>query len=173
MKFAILAILEQGPAYGLLIRNELQRRQERTRPINVGQVYNTIDRLVRDGLARQSHATPDGLPLYVLTDEGTATLRTWVMTPHIDAAKPWDSMLMQVLLVRSLPGHTALPLIRAYETWWQEELAESATSHNELSRSARQLLARSALEWLRVATVSGDAPIEVLKTRPPRGRPVQ
>ena len=47
---SLLAILDQGPCYGYQLRAEFDRRTGSTWPLNVGQIYNTIDRLERDGL---------------------------------------------------------------------------------------------------------------------------
>ncbi len=47
---SLLAILDQGPSYGYQLRIEYVRRTGNARPLNVGQVYTTLDRLERDGL---------------------------------------------------------------------------------------------------------------------------
>ena len=50
---SLLAILDQGPCYGYQLRTEFDRRTGSTWPINVGQIYNTLDRLERDKLIRR------------------------------------------------------------------------------------------------------------------------
>ena len=42
---SLLAILDQGPCYGYQLRAEFDRRTGSTWPLNVGQIYNTLDRL--------------------------------------------------------------------------------------------------------------------------------
>ena len=44
---ALLALLEQGPMYGYQLRSEFERRTGSTWPLNVGQVYTTLQRLER------------------------------------------------------------------------------------------------------------------------------
>ena len=47
---ALLALLSEGPKYGLQLRQEFEARTGEVWPLNVGQVYTTLQRLERDGL---------------------------------------------------------------------------------------------------------------------------
>lgn len=171
MKYSVLAILDQIPTYGLAVRNELMRRQERRRQINVGQIYRTIERLVRDGLACHVDTTSDGLPLYAATDGGRDLVRQWTVTPQSDPMKPWEAMVGHVLLVRTLPGYPVRPLINAYNRVWSQLLASVHESDQSLGAQAERELANAALAWLDVANRAGDSPIPISTERPPRGRP--
>ncbi|WIM92451.1 PadR family transcriptional regulator [Actinoplanes oblitus] len=42
--------LSEGPKYGLQLREEFEARTGEVWPLNVGQVYQTLQRLERDGL---------------------------------------------------------------------------------------------------------------------------
>ena len=53
---ALLALLSEGPKYGLRLQNEFEARTGEVWPLNVGQVYTTLQRLERDGLVE----TDDG-----------------------------------------------------------------------------------------------------------------
>ena len=48
--YALLALLSEGPKYGLRLQNEFEARTGEVWPLNVGQVYTTLQRLERDGL---------------------------------------------------------------------------------------------------------------------------
>src|SRR5262245_52542692 len=48
--YALLALLREGPKYGLRLQSEFQSRTGEVWPLNVGQVYTTLQRLERDGL---------------------------------------------------------------------------------------------------------------------------
>ena len=61
VRHALLALLSAGPKYGLQLRNDFEARTGEVWPLNVGQVYTTLQRLERDGLV-----TSDG------ADEGAA-----------------------------------------------------------------------------------------------------
>jgi DNA-binding transcriptional ArsR family regulator len=50
VRHAMLALLSEGPKYGLQLREEFEARTGEVWPLNVGQVYTTLQRLERDGL---------------------------------------------------------------------------------------------------------------------------
>src|SRR6202012_3215532 len=50
VRHALLALLSEGPKYGLQLRQEFVARTGEVWPLNVGQVYTTLQRLERDGL---------------------------------------------------------------------------------------------------------------------------
>ena len=53
---ALLALLSEGPKYGLRLQNEFEARTGEVWPLNVGQVYTTLQRLERDGLVETDEA---------------------------------------------------------------------------------------------------------------------
>src|SRR5580704_1917507 len=56
----LLALLSEGPKYGLQLREEFEAGTGEVWPLNVGQVYKTLGRLERDGLAESDGTAPDG-----------------------------------------------------------------------------------------------------------------
>jgi DNA-binding PadR family transcriptional regulator len=50
VKHALLALLSEGPKYGLQLRQEFEAQTGEVWPLNIGQVYTTLQRLERDGL---------------------------------------------------------------------------------------------------------------------------
>ena len=52
----LLALLAEGPKYGLQLREEFEAGTGEVWPLNVGQVYRTLARLERDGLAESDGA---------------------------------------------------------------------------------------------------------------------
>ena len=64
VRHALLALLSEGPKYGLQLRQEFEARTGEVWPLNVGQVYTTLQRLERDGLVdvgRGRRRGPEGL----------------------------------------------------------------------------------------------------------------
>lgn len=51
IRHGLLALLARGPRYGSRPRTEFEARTGGTWPLNIGQVYTTLGRLERDGLA--------------------------------------------------------------------------------------------------------------------------
>lgn len=170
MKNGILALLTQGPAYGLQLRNELTSRTGRQVPFNVGQVYATLDRLLNAGLVSTSTPEPGGTALYELTASGETAAQSWLRIAEPGPRGAWDAMLFQVLLARSLPGVDSTELIDSYREYWEASLSEDDAGL-DLAVQARSLLARAALTWLEAAQSTSDAGHPISRVRPPRGRP--
>jgi DNA-binding PadR family transcriptional regulator len=62
----LLALLSEGPKYGLQLREEFEERTGVVWPLNVGQVYTASQRLERDGLV-ESEGT-NGLMTHQIHD---------------------------------------------------------------------------------------------------------
>ena len=60
VRHALLALLSEGPKYGLQLREEFEARTGEVWPLNVGQVYTTLQRLERDGLVESEGAGEAG-----------------------------------------------------------------------------------------------------------------
>ncbi len=58
--YAILALLSEGPKSGLQLREELAARAGEGWPLNVGQVYQLLQQLERDGLVESDGIAPAG-----------------------------------------------------------------------------------------------------------------
>ncbi len=56
VRHAILALLSEGPKYGLQLQKEFEASTGEVWPLNIGQVYTTLQRLERDGLVEIGRA---------------------------------------------------------------------------------------------------------------------
>src|ERR1041385_7469540 len=90
-RHAMLALLSEGPKYGLQLRQEFEARTGDVWPLNVGQVYTTLQRLERDGLVESEGAGDDGPQKgYRLTVDGADELAAWLRTPPDLSLPPRD-----------------------------------------------------------------------------------
>src|SRR6187399_2125248 len=98
VRHALLALLSEGPKYGLQLRLEFEARTGEVWPLNVGQVYTTLQRLERDGLVEAD--ADDGGPqrAYRITREGHDELVSWLQTPPDDSQPPRDELLIKLLV---------------------------------------------------------------------------
>ena len=105
VRHALLALLSEGPKYGLQLRQEFEERTGEVWPLNVGQVYTTLQRLERDGLI-QSDGEDEAGPQksFRITAEGGAELKDWLHTPPDLAAPPRDELVIKVLVAIRVPG---------------------------------------------------------------------
>ncbi|MHA6667973.1 PadR family transcriptional regulator [Homoserinimonas sp. A447] len=176
----ILGILTLGPAYGLQLHAEFMARAPHRKPVNVGQIYGTLERLAGQGLVESAGATDDGLPLYALTVPGREAAASWLSSPVTASLPEWTEMLDQVLVASSVDPAGALALSKGFRRWWEQDLRElRATSTDELAHDERlAVLARdaqgvAALAWLSAA-ISDLAELDTARGlsphRPKRGR---
>jgi DNA-binding PadR family transcriptional regulator len=103
--YALLALLGEGPKYGLLLQNEFQSRTGEVWPLNVGQVYTTLQRLERDGLVEASSGEGErSQKLYRITKAGAQELAAWLRTPSDLVPPPRDELVIKVLVALQVPG---------------------------------------------------------------------
>ncbi|WP_159501068.1 PadR family transcriptional regulator [Microbacterium sp. 18062] len=101
---SMLAILDQGPCYGYQLRAEFDRRTGSTWPLNVGQIYNTLDRLERDGLVVKGDIDPQGHVYYEITEAGREEVRTWLGSPVERGQGTRDELAVKLAVAATLPG---------------------------------------------------------------------
>ena len=104
VRHALLALLSDGPKYGLQLRHEFEARTGEVWPLNVGQVYTTLQRLERDGLVASDGAEEGPQKGYSITVDGARDLSDWLRTPADIAQPPRDELLIKVLVAGQVPG---------------------------------------------------------------------
>ncbi|MFB8387872.1 PadR family transcriptional regulator [Microbacterium sp. NPDC055910] len=110
---SLLAILDQGPCYGYQLRAEFDRRTGSTWPLNVGQIYNTLDRLERDGLVVKDDVDEHGHVYWQITDAGTAAVRDWLDSPVERGQGTRDELAIKLAVAATLPGVDVAGIIQA------------------------------------------------------------
>jgi DNA-binding PadR family transcriptional regulator len=104
VRHALLALLTEGPKYGLQLRQEFEWRTGEVWPLNVGQVYTTLQRLERDGLVESDDPGEDERQKgFRITPAGHEALTTWLHTPPDLSAPPRDELVIKVLVALRVP----------------------------------------------------------------------
>jgi DNA-binding PadR family transcriptional regulator len=115
---ALLALLSEGPKYGLQLRQEFEARTGEVWPLNVGQVYTTLQRLERDGLVESDDAGREGPQKgFRITQQGEQELAGWLRTPPDLSSPPRDELVIKVLVALRVPGtevHDVIQVHRRY-----------------------------------------------------------
>ncbi|MFG3038734.1 PadR family transcriptional regulator [Streptomyces sp. NPDC048330] len=104
IRHGLLALLERGPRYGSQLRTEFESRTGATWPLNVGQVYTTLNRLERDGMVAQSGEDAAGHALYAITDDGRTELRTWFEKPVDRTSPARDELAIKLAMAVGAPS---------------------------------------------------------------------
>jgi DNA-binding PadR family transcriptional regulator len=135
VRHALLALLNDGPKYGLQLRQEFEARTGEVWPLNVGQVYTTLQRLERDGLV-ESEGAEDAGPQkgFRITPAGAHELASWLRTPPDLSSPPRDELVMKVLIAMHAPG----------------------VDVHEVVQTHRRYLVQLMQEWTRLKEYSAD-----------------
>lgn len=196
---SLLAILDQGPCYGYQLRSEFDRRTGSTWPLNVGQIYNTLDRLERDGLVEKvdhEDVAPEssGQIYYAITEAGRAEVAGWLGSPVERSAATRDELAIKLAIAVTLPGVDIAQVIQVQRTATLHNLQELTRTKNasgdpESSEELAWLLvvdsmifqAEAEVRWLdhseaRLARASAAGladPLPLSTEVPKRGRPAK
>jgi len=191
---SLLAILDQGPCYGYQLRTEFDRRTGSTWPVNVGQIYSTLDRLERDGLVTKAEADAEGQIYYEITAAGSTEVSDWLGSPVVRAAAARDELAIKLAIAVTLPGVDIAHVIQVQRAATLSSLQEytrtkAATDDPESAEELAWLLvidslifaAEAEVRWLdhsesrlARAVASGLATAVPLNTAvPKRGRPAK
>jgi len=141
---ALLALLSEGPSFGLRLRQEFEARTGEVWPLNVGQVYTTLQRLERDGLVESDSADGEGpQKRYRITAAGTTELNEWLRTPPDTAPPPRDELVIKILVTMRLPGADVHEVIQVHRRHYIEAM-----------QRCTQIKARAAQDDLELALVA-------------------
>ena len=161
VRHALLALLSEGPKYGLQLRQEFESRTGEVWPLNVGQVYTTLQRLERDGLVESDGSADEGpQKCYRITEAGDAELAGWLRTPPDMSGPPRDELVMKVLVAMRVPGtnvHDVIQVHRRYlvELMQQWTRIKEAEADSDLSLAlvvdAELFRLDSVIRWLDAA----------------------
>jgi DNA-binding PadR family transcriptional regulator len=173
VRHALLALLSEGPKYGLQLREEFEARTGEVWPLNVGQVYTTLQRLERDELVESDDTGEDGPQKgFRITEAGREELARWLRTPPDMTAPPRDELVIKVLVALRVPGTDVPGVIQAHRRYLVElmqewtRLKEHEAGHDlglALVVDAELFRLDSVIRWLdsadgRIKRAAADAP---------------
>ena len=160
VRHALLALLSEGPRYGLQLRQEFEARTGEVWPLNVGQVYTTLQRLERDGLVESDPGDDGAQKNFRITPGGREELGQWLRTPPDLTSPPRDELVIKVLVALQVPGvdvHDVIQVHRRYVVELMQQwtrLKEEAAEHDlafVLVVDAELFRLDSVIRWLDAA----------------------
>jgi DNA-binding PadR family transcriptional regulator len=162
VRHAMLALLSEGPQYGLRLREGFEHRTGQVGPWNVGQVDTTLRRLERDGLVESGGGEDGPHRAFRITPDGEQELAIWLRTPPDLSSPPRDELVMKVLIAVRMPGTDPHEVIQAHRRYlvqlmqrWTRIKDEEADGDLGLALAIDAELLRldSVIRWLDVADV--------------------
>ena len=133
VRHALLALLTEGPKYGLRLREEFEERTGEVWPLNVGQVYTTLQRLERDGLVESDSSETETTQQrgFRITAEGREEVSTWLRTPP-SVVPPRDELVIKVLVALDVPGVDVATVVQSH----RRRLVELMQTYTRLKEDA-------------------------------------
>ena len=127
VRFALLALLVRGKAHGYELKLRFERSTGGLWPLNVGQVYDALRRLERDGLVIPVPDADDERRPYALTPHGRTVSEAWLKASAVAAAPPRDELAIKLLVAHATRSGAFTELVQ---------------HHREASMARLQALAR-------------------------------
>jgi DNA-binding PadR family transcriptional regulator len=174
---SLLTILTLGACYGSQLKVEFERRTGGAWPLNVGQVYTTLARLERDGLALRGEPDASGREHFAITPAGRETVERWLRSPAPAAAAQRDEFVMKTVLALTVPGADVDGILAA-----QEAEASAALRHDPGEQAPQARLVTLAqheqlaaqLRWIAaLRAAERPQPWGLDDELPKRGRPAK
>lgn len=156
---ALLGLLSRGPAHGYQLRTDFETVTGDAWPLNVGQVYTTLQRLERDGLVVVGGQDGDRI-VHRLTEAGHEAAEAWLSAPPDATGRDRDETTMRVLLALARDPAEALAVIDAQRDALTAELqritkARAAPADGDLATTLQHdriaLECRARIDWLELA----------------------
>ena len=132
---ALLALVAERPRHGYELKLEFERRTGGAWPLNVGQVYQALRRLERDGLVVRLLRRADGTIRYVATVPGEESARLWRVAGVERPTAVRDELAVKLLLAATGAEVDVLELLVA-----QREV--TARRLQDLAQRTRAAVAR-------------------------------
>ena len=124
---AVLGLLAEGPSYGYELK---ARFEESVGPqwgeLNIGHLYQILDRLMRDGhVTRRAVAQPDrpDKVVYRLTKRGREELEGWLDQPFVRQSGYRDDVFLKLLVAAKLGPDRLRTVIALQRQAYLSELA--------------------------------------------------
>jgi DNA-binding PadR family transcriptional regulator len=159
LRFGILGLLADEPLHGYQVRQRFEDLLGGTWEVNIGQVYQTLQRLERDGLVEATGDRGDrGKQAYRLTDVGDTAYRDWLGDPEQQPLLLRDEVYVKLALLSRHADGGLERLLNAQRRVYLQRLRDLADQERTARSRGRlevallfkgaQLHTEADLKWL-------------------------
>ncbi len=124
---AVLGLLAEGPSYGYELKASFEEAiGPQWGELNIGHLYQVLDRLIRDGLVTKrtvpQRERPDRV-VYRLTAAGRGELQRWLDQPFVRRSGYRDDFFLKLFVSSRLGTEPLKAVIKSQRTAYLAELA--------------------------------------------------
>lgn len=115
IRHTVLGLLARGPHHGYELRSAFEERLVPGGKLNIGQVYTTLERLERDGLAEHERVAQSERPdkkVFDITEAGRAELQRWLQSPSPPQVDLRNETYLKLAVARELDGVDVASVLR-------------------------------------------------------------
>jgi DNA-binding PadR family transcriptional regulator len=138
IQHAVLALLDDGPTHGYELKGRFEAAiGPQWGRLNIGHLYQTLDRLSRDGFVTSERVANDVRPdrrVFALTDAGRQELARWLKQPAERTTGYRDELFFKLLVASRAGADTVVEVVsrqRAYQLGQLRTLTELRRDHND------------------------------------------
>ncbi len=132
---AVLALLEEGDSYGYELRAQFQQLVgPQWGDLNIGHLYQVLERLVRDGLVSKREVEQESRPdkvVYRISRAGRTELQQWLATPFVRSGGYRDDFFLKLAAASRLGRSELKRVLRTQREAYLSELAALAQLQSE------------------------------------------
>ena len=155
IRHSLLALLSREPRYGQQLKSEFEACTGELWPLNVGQVYNTLSRLERDGLIEEADGEGAVRP-YQITELGRSELRSWLSAGPSGDPPPRHDLVMKVMVAVAVDYEGSVGVVQDHRRSLLESMQhfgrvkadESATTSTLMMCDAELFRLEALVRWL-------------------------
>jgi DNA-binding PadR family transcriptional regulator len=143
LKHTLLGLLVQEPRHGYDLKSTFETLLGGTWPLNIGQVYTTLNRLERDGLVECERVTQDLLPdkkVYATTEAGRQELDRWLDEPITDSIRLKDEFFIKLLVHQLVDSKDVMSLIWKQRQVYMQKMAQLTSLLSDTSLDPATIL---------------------------------
>ncbi|WP_342589488.1 PadR family transcriptional regulator [Symbiobacterium terraclitae] len=130
-------MLAGRPRHGYELKTQFERLTGGLWELNVGQIYSTLERMLKDGLVvlEESEGQGEERKVYRITEAGLEELERWLARPPLKARPMRDEIYVRLGLLVDKDPARALELLESQRRVYHLQMAELTRARIQLARA--------------------------------------
>jgi DNA-binding PadR family transcriptional regulator len=134
VKHTILALLYDEPKHGYEIKTSFEQMMLNQWKLNTGQIYTSLDRMVRDSLVEPLDNQQRDRKKYQITEKGREELHGWLLQP-VDQPMLKDTFFLKLLCAINIDFHYEQEMLNKQKARVVKDILHLRKMKNQLNLS--------------------------------------
>lgn len=131
VKHAILALVYHTSRHGYDIKTSFEKMVHQQWRLNAGQIYTTLDRLVRDGLVEPLNEESKERKEYKITNKGKDELHQWLLQP-VERSLMKDAFYFKLLCAKEIDFNNQRDMLKQQQSAIVRNMMQLRQLRNQL-----------------------------------------